>query len=453
MPAVGDLGDAIRNTANSTLTLLYTLAIFIWGLTLNRARAWRTDGGTAAFGIIALILGVTGTAINFLEVKEDRMRWLPDVISCVLLWQSWMGFWWWVGAGMWTGEAEDVNRKEERARRKEDKKRQRREAAFALQLGTSASASAPRLGGPSSSTTTRRRTRATEPPLEEIEMNDFAGPRAPRPPAPDESVSSGSTPPPVPHVLDPLIQLFRPFLARLRVAHDEAVVGSAALPPGLPDDVKRGWGIRALMMRGKRERGERRAAVGLGAGGGGEVGAGERRAGFTGDGAEVLEDDEDDDDDDDQEDWEDDRSLDGDSQDGRRTDRRHHPPRQPVEPGGPHSGSCFNAFLTLTRYRYPRPRNRSRGSRLAWTRDGRRAVVDLARRDQALAAQGRAALLSARHGRTLWQRSGLVVVTIIDDRADCSCRDPFADCNARGPVRRSSEVRLFCSFPSLPSDT
>ena len=150
MPAVGDLGDAIRNTANSTLTLLYTLAIFIWGLTLNRARAWRTDGGTAAFGIIALILGVTGTAINFLEVKEDRMRWLPDVISCVLLWQSWMGFWWWVGAGMWTGEAEDVNRKEERARRKEDKKRQRREAAFALQLGTSASASAPRLGRPSS---------------------------------------------------------------------------------------------------------------------------------------------------------------------------------------------------------------------------------------------------------------------------------------------------------------
>lgn len=276
VPAVGDLGDAIRNTANSTLTLLYTLAIFIWGLTLNRARAWRTDGGTAAFGIIALILGVTGTAINFLEVKEDRMRWLPDVISCVLLWQSWMGFWWWVGAGMWTGEAEDVNRKEERARRKEDKKRQRREAAFALQLGTSASASAPRLGGPSSSTTTRRRTRATEPPLEEIEMNDFAGPRAPRPPAPDESVSSGSTPPPVPHVLDPLIQLFRPFLARLRVAHDEAVVGSAALPPGLPDDVKRGWGIRALMMRGKRERGERRAAVGLGAGGGGEVGAGAR---------------------------------------------------------------------------------------------------------------------------------------------------------------------------------
>lgn len=92
--AVVDLGDAIRNTANSSLTLLYTLALFIWGMALNRKRAWRTDGGTAAFGILALILGVLGTAVNFVEIKEDRMRWLPGVVTCVLLWQSWVGFWW-----------------------------------------------------------------------------------------------------------------------------------------------------------------------------------------------------------------------------------------------------------------------------------------------------------------------------------------------------------------------
>jgi hypothetical protein len=93
-PAVIDLGDAIRNTANSSLTLLYTFALFIWGLTLNRSRAWRTDGGTATFGILALMLGVLGTAVNFVEIKEDRMRWLPGVVTCVLLWQSWVGFWW-----------------------------------------------------------------------------------------------------------------------------------------------------------------------------------------------------------------------------------------------------------------------------------------------------------------------------------------------------------------------
>ncbi|KAL8292259.1 hypothetical protein RQP46_001725 [Phenoliferia psychrophenolica] len=248
VPAVGDLGDAIRNTANSTLTLLYTLAIFIWGLTLNRSRAWRTDGGTAAFGIIALILGVTGTAVNFLEVKEDRMRWLPDVISCILLWQSWMGFWWWVGAGMWTGEAEDVNRKEERARRKEEKKRKRREAAFIGNAAAGASTSRLNVtagGGEPGSSTTRRRSRAgADPPPEEFEMNDLGpsrrGSAPPRPPVAhsDESVSSGSTPPPMPHILDPIVQLFRPFLARLRLAHDEAVVNTAALPPGLPDDVK-----------------------------------------------------------------------------------------------------------------------------------------------------------------------------------------------------------------------
>ncbi|KAM0749168.1 hypothetical protein T439DRAFT_358284 [Meredithblackwellia eburnea MCA 4105] len=329
--AVGDLGDAIRNTANSTLTLLYTLAIFIWGLTLNRSRAWRTDGGTAAFGIIALILGVCGTAINFLEVKEDRMRWLPGVVYCVLLWQSWMGFWWWVGAGMWAGEAEDVSRKEERAKRKEEKKRKRREAAAAAAAAAVAAAANGSGSGSANGTgsaratvvgsITRRRkaaaaaaaATAASRPHDEIELADMAGRRPPpplgdhqpsattnqnqnqttRPHVSDGSVSSGSTPPPVPHMLDPLYRLFQPFLVRLRMAHDEAVVDSAALPPGLPDDVRRGWGIRALMMRGKRERGERRAQAGRGAGGGGEVGASERRAGFRGDGGERLEDDDD----------------------------------------------------------------------------------------------------------------------------------------------------------------
>lgn len=161
-----------------------------------------------------------------------------------------------------------------------------------------------------------------------------AAPRAGGPPI-ASSVSSGSTPPPQPSIFDPIFSLFRPFLARLRVAHDEAVVGSAALPPGLPDDVRRGWGIRALMMRGKRERGERRAARGLGAGGGGEVDAEERRAGFMGDGGEQLEDEGDGDA------WEDDGSDGSEDESDRPAPRRNQsaaPPR--ANPSAPQNGAC-----------------------------------------------------------------------------------------------------------------
>ncbi|KAK4693077.1 hypothetical protein P7C70_g9001, partial [Phenoliferia sp. Uapishka_3] len=172
--AVQDLGDAIRNTANSTLTLLYTLAIFIWGLTLNRSRAWRTDGGTAAFGIIALILGVTGTAVNFVEVKEDRMRWLPDIISCVLVWQSWMGFWWRERLG-------------------------RERKVVVTELSGSRSSAREGMGAGASETSRRRRpaTNFVEAPPEEIEMNNL------RPHGPPSSTSSNSTPPPAHTILSP----------------------------------------------------------------------------------------------------------------------------------------------------------------------------------------------------------------------------------------------------------
>ncbi len=48
----------VRNVCNATLSLLFTLALFIWGLLVNRKQAWRTDGGTAAFGCAALSLAV-----------------------------------------------------------------------------------------------------------------------------------------------------------------------------------------------------------------------------------------------------------------------------------------------------------------------------------------------------------------------------------------------------------
>ncbi|KAM0793562.1 hypothetical protein ACM66B_000998 [Microbotryomycetes sp. NB124-2] len=296
-PAVIDLGDAIRTTANSSLTLLYTFALFIWGLTLNRKRAWRTDGGTAAFGILAMILGVMGTAVNFVEIREDRMRWLPGVVTCILLWQSWVGFWWWVGAGMWTGEAEDVERREARKVRRAEAKKARREARDREQRAATTS-------GASVAGTSVRRRNVTRPVVEEeIEMRDMAtGERATTTAAADapiaaaagaegtnDSVSSGSTSqPPSHHFYTPVLSWFAPFFDRLRNAHDEAAVAKAALPSGLPEDVRRGWGIKALMLKGKRERGERREGRVGTVVRGGERDATERRAGFEADGGTRL---------------------------------------------------------------------------------------------------------------------------------------------------------------------
>lgn len=294
--AVVDLGDAIRNTANSSLTLLYTLALFVWGFALNRSRAWRTEGGTSTFGTMALVLGILGTAVNFVEIKEDRMRWLPGVVTCVLLWQSWVGFWWWVGAGMWTGEAEDVERREAKKRRRAEAKKRKKDAKDRGSESNGNGAS-----GAIGSTLRRRVTRRTttngesgegtnsggeEIELQEVRPGTARRSRTSNPS--NESVSSGSTPPPSHHFYTPVVAFFEPFFARLRVAHDAAAVAKAALPPGLPDDVRRGWGIRALMLTGKRERGERReAAVGQ-VDVGGERDAGERRAGFEADGGERL---------------------------------------------------------------------------------------------------------------------------------------------------------------------
>lgn len=195
---------------------------------------------------------------------------------------------------MWTGEAEDVERREAKKRRRAEAKKAKKESRERELRGEGAGTGTSVAGG-----SMRRRTRRTDAEGEEIELQDFNGtggaarPHSPRPPRPagshpsDASVSSGSTPPPSHHFYSPVLAFFAPFFARLRVAHDAAAVAKAALPPGLPDDVRRGWGIRALMLKGKRERGERREAA-VGAAAGGEVDASERRAGFEADGGARL---------------------------------------------------------------------------------------------------------------------------------------------------------------------
>ncbi|GAA5980741.1 hypothetical protein JCM10908_001760 [Rhodotorula pacifica] len=390
-PAVNDLGDAIRDTCTSSLTLLYTMALFIWGLTINRSRAWRTEGGTSSFGILALFLGVVGTAVNFVEIREERMRWLPGVVTCILLWQSWLGFWWWVGAGMWTGEAEDVERKREKERRKEERRRKKREATALAAAGAGAgvarggaatgdggSGSGEATGAARSTVGSLRqrfqRTRAgtnsdggSAPSSgggsgEAIELRELGGGggNEQRPAAtgtstgvdavatsPTGALSAGAAPERLPrtrtqrssrlrppgvggvggdarsdsnssdlsssggpaseHFYSPLVDYFSPFFRRLRLAHETAALEQAAKPSGLPEDVRRGWGIRALMMRGKKERGERRQAARGRVEEGAEMDAGERRAGFELDGGARLDEEEEDGDDDDE--WQDDTTA------------------------------------------------------------------------------------------------------------------------------------------------
>ena len=98
-----DIASTIRNTCNAALSLLFTSALFLYGLLVNRTQAWRTDGGTAVFGSAALALALISTALNFLYIPtKDRYLWLPSLIWAVVLWQSFLGWWWWVGAsGVW----------------------------------------------------------------------------------------------------------------------------------------------------------------------------------------------------------------------------------------------------------------------------------------------------------------------------------------------------------------
>lgn len=122
-----DLGDSIRNICNSALFMLYTSALIIWGTFINRRRAWRTDGGTAAFGGGSVGLAVVTMTISFIEIAYDRLWWLPDLCWTLTIWQSWLGFWWWVGAGMGIGEVEDRAERQERRLRRVEKMQRRRE--------------------------------------------------------------------------------------------------------------------------------------------------------------------------------------------------------------------------------------------------------------------------------------------------------------------------------------
>ncbi|KAK8854613.1 hypothetical protein IAR55_003352 [Kwoniella newhampshirensis] len=126
-----DISDAIRNVFNSTLLLIFTISLVIWGFFVNRRRAWRFDGGTAVFGVGSLFLAAVSTSFNFVAVAEDGIDWLQHLLFAAVLWQVWLGWWWWVGSGMGIGEVEDIMERAERKKRKQAKVASRARAAAA----------------------------------------------------------------------------------------------------------------------------------------------------------------------------------------------------------------------------------------------------------------------------------------------------------------------------------
>ena len=127
---VSVMASAVKNVCNATLSMLFTASLFIWGFLVNRKQAWRTDGGTAAFGCAALSLALVSTALNFLYVpREEEYVWLPSLMWAVILWQSFLGWWWWVGAGSASGlyGEHDIEKKLKREAKRESRRREARD--------------------------------------------------------------------------------------------------------------------------------------------------------------------------------------------------------------------------------------------------------------------------------------------------------------------------------------
>ncbi|KAJ7104538.1 hypothetical protein C8R43DRAFT_1081159 [Mycena crocata] len=250
---VNNFASAVRNVCNATLSLLFTAALLIWGLFVKRKDAWRTDGGTAAFGAGALALALVSTALNFLYVpREEEYMWLPGLMWAVVLWQSFLGWWWWVGAG-----SEPSFNPEELARiaRHEAKRAARKKEARERRNETKARAKVVWRGvagalGP------RHRAAPTGPqqPRTSSESND--GPPSPTQPATPPSVASTAS---LSSSVSPLPRFLPTFMhqwySSLRHAHVIAVQQQAVerveriRELERTDAVRSGWGLGSFAWK------------------------------------------------------------------------------------------------------------------------------------------------------------------------------------------------------------
>ncbi|KAF8500778.1 hypothetical protein F5888DRAFT_1302028 [Russula emetica] len=119
--------SSVRNVCNATLTILFSISLAVWGFVVNRKQAWRTDGGTAAFGVGAIILALASTAITIAYIpSRDQYEWVPGLTGAIVLWQSFLGWWWWVGAGMGISEVDEWLKRAEKRRKRRIARQARR---------------------------------------------------------------------------------------------------------------------------------------------------------------------------------------------------------------------------------------------------------------------------------------------------------------------------------------
>ncbi|KAJ6589953.1 hypothetical protein DFH09DRAFT_1359000 [Mycena vulgaris] len=256
---VNTIASAVRNVCNATLSLLFTLALLIWGLLVKRKDAWRTDGGTAAFGCGALALALVSTGLNFLYVpREEEYMWLPGLMWAVVLWQSFLGWWWWVGAGSEpTLDKEELARLErheaKRAARKKEARERRNETKARAKVVWRGVAGAlgprQRAGPPEQQHQQRSSSESNDPPS------------LSQPAAPASSMSTAS----LSSSVSPLPRIFPTFLhhwySALRHAHVVAARQQAVerveriRELERTDAVRSGWGLGSFAWKlDKRKR-------------------------------------------------------------------------------------------------------------------------------------------------------------------------------------------------------
>ncbi|PBK74087.1 hypothetical protein ARMSODRAFT_929640 [Armillaria solidipes] len=265
---VKDVATAIRNVCNATLSLLFTVALFVWGVLVNRRQAWRTDGGTAAFGCAALSLALVSTALNFLYIpREEEYVWLPGLMWAVVLWQSFLGWWWWVGAG--TGTNHDLperreGRREKRKRATKEPRKGTRERAQQVWRGVTGAFSVRQEGVELTSVTVRRRS------IPHAADSRSTSPEADRSLSEDRHVASSSTTSftsttTLPRILPAAIHRWYALLRQAHVAatRQQAIERADRIreleEAGTPRSTHTGWGLGSFAWRSGRA-GQRRSA-------------------------------------------------------------------------------------------------------------------------------------------------------------------------------------------------
>lgn len=279
-PNVNYISSAVRNVCNATLSLLFTVALFIWGLLVNRKQAWRTDGGTAAFGCAALVLALVSSALNFLYVpREEEYVWLPGLMWAVVLWQSFLGWWWWVGAGSGLrGDDDDMEEKLLREAKRESRRREAREKRKVTKQRAKkvwkdvAGAFGPRESRTSSSDKSgslRSRHHPDDPPTSDSPPGSPAASATPFT-SPTLSVTSVGTFTTLPRILPGVIHQWYASLRRahLVAARQQAVERVERIRElersGSSDLVHSGWGLGSFWWRIGNETTTRRARPGPG---------------------------------------------------------------------------------------------------------------------------------------------------------------------------------------------